>query len=175
MTMSLDADGPQPVTPPAVEPDGADDARADTRHVVPRTPPPGWAWWLLRVFLTAQATDAFLQPVLEGRFLSGDFAMLAAHRTNGTYVGVLSLSQILAAVLAWRVSRVPGAIVAAVVALGAATGLQIYLGFNRVLGIHVPLGVAIVGVSGWLAVWMWTHRPGGQPTGKPATSIRARS
>lgn len=169
--MSLDADDPRPVTAPVREADGADDPRAEAAP----TTPPGWAWWLLRAFLTAQATDVLLQPVFAGRFLSGDFAMLAAHRTNATYVGVLSVGQILVAFLARRVSRLPGAIVTMVVALGAATALQIYLGFSRVLGIHVPLGVAIVGVSGWLAGWMWTHHPAGQPTEKPATSIRERA
>jgi hypothetical protein len=139
------------------------DAEPDTPRIGSEPGPPRWAWWLLRVFLTAQTIDAFLQPVFEGRFLAGDFAMLAVHRTNGTYVGVLAISQIVVAIVAWRVSRVPGAVVAAVVALGVAAGLQIYLGFNRILGIHVPLGVAIIVVSGWLVVWIWTHRPGGQP------------
>jgi hypothetical protein len=168
MTMSLDAEDPQPVTA-AAERDG------DPRGVVARTTPPGWAWWLLRAFLTVQATEAFLQPVFEGRFLSGDFAMLAAHRTNATYVGVLAIIQIVVAIVAWRVSLIPGAIVAGVVALAAATTLEIYLGFNRVLGVHVPLGVAIIGVSGWLAVWMWTHRPLGRPMQMRATSIQDRS
>jgi hypothetical protein len=120
---------------------------------------------LLRVFLTVQAVDVFLQAVLAGRFLSGDFGMLATHRSNGVFAGGWGLAQIVAAALAWRVSRLPGRIAAVVAALGAAIALQIYLGFNRVLGIHIPLGVAIIAVSGGLARWMWTHRPGGQPTG----------
>jgi hypothetical protein len=120
---------------------------------------PAWGWWVLRFWVTAQAVDAFLQPVFEGRFLSGDFGMLAMHRTNGTYVGVVSVSQVVVAVAAWWVSRVPMKVVLTVVALGAAAGLQIYLGFSRDLGLHIPLGVAIIAVSGGLAVWMWTNRP----------------
>ena len=120
---------------------------------------PAWGWWALRLSLTVQAVDAFLQPVFEGRFLSGDFAMLATHRTNGTYVGVVSVSQVVLAIVAWWVSRVPMKVVLTIVALGATAGLQIYLGFHRDLGLHIPLGVALIGVSGWLAVWMWTHRP----------------
>src|SRR5437879_1836345 len=44
-----------------------------------------WPWILLRVTSVLLAVDAFLQPVLAGRFLSGDFGMLAAHEHNATY------------------------------------------------------------------------------------------
>lgn len=123
-----------------------------------------WPWWLLRFFLTLQAADAFLQAVFEGRFLSGDFAMLIAHRTNGTYVGILSIGQIFVAILAWRTAQAPGLLVAGTLTLGAAVAFQIYLGFARVLGLHVPLGVAIITLSAWLAVWTWRHGPGDRVT-----------
>lgn len=91
--------------------------------------------------------------------MSGDFAVLASHRTNGTYVGILSVTQILVGLLAWRISRLPGRIVGLLAVIGIAGVIQIYLGFNRILAIHIPLGVAIIGVSGWVTVWLWTHRP----------------
>jgi hypothetical protein len=118
-----------------------------------------WAWWVLRLLVTVQAVDTFLQPVLAGRFLSGDFGMLSLHRQNGTYAGGLSVGVTVVALVAWRVSRVPGRIVFGLVLLGPIAGLQIYLGFTRTLGIHVPLGVALVALSGWLVVWVWTHHP----------------
>jgi hypothetical protein len=163
MTLNTEADGQRPSPAPQHE---------DSK--LPRTTPPGWAWWVLRAFVTLQALDAFLQPVLEGRFLSGDFAMLALHRTNGTYVGVLSVSQIVVALVAWRVSKLPGRVLAVVIALGAAAGLQIFLGFTRSLGIHVPLGVLIIGCSGGLAFWIWTHRPG-DPVRKPPATLREQA
>jgi hypothetical protein len=126
--------------------------------------PAAWAWWLLRIFSTVQAADIFLQPVFEGRFLSGDFAALAAHRSNAVYVGALTITQVLVGILAWRVSRMPGWIVGLLALLGVSVGIQIYLGFSRVLGIHIPLGVAIIGVSGWVTVWLWSHRPPGPGT-----------
>jgi hypothetical protein len=100
--------------------------------------------------------------VFAGRFLSGDFAMLSLHRANATYVGVLSVSLPVVAIIAWRVSLVPGRIVLGMAALAPLAALQIVLGFGRTLGIHVPLGVAIIGLSGWLTVWMWTHHPAGR-------------
>jgi heme A synthase len=126
--------------------------------------PRRWAWWLLRLWVTVETLDAFLQPVFAGRFLSGDFTMLTVHRTNGTYAGVLSVSLVVVAIVAWRVSRVPGRIVLGMVVLGPLAALQIFLGFSRTLGVHVPLGVAMIALSGWLTVWMWTHHPAGRRT-----------
>ena len=132
--------------------------------------PRAWAWWFLRVWCTLQAVDAFLQPVFEGRFLSGDFSMLQAHSTNGIIVGAVSITQVAVAVVAWRVSRLPGRVVAAFAAIGVAVPVQIALGFSRNLGIHIPLGVAIIAISARLAAWMWTHRPGDvRAPGRPAS------
>jgi hypothetical protein len=142
MTVSLDAENPQP-------------------EVAAPSAPGRWAWWLLRLLVTVQALDAFLQAVFEGRFLAGDFAMLGLHRTNGTLVGGASMGVLVASVVAWRVARVPGRIVLGLALLGPLAGLQIFLGFRRTLGIHVPLGVAIIALSGWLGVWLWTHHPAG--------------
>jgi hypothetical protein len=116
-------------------------------------------WWVLRAVLILQVLDAFLQPVLEGRFLSGSFAMLAVHRQNGTYVGGLSMAVLVLTFVTWRLYHVPGRIVAGLGLLGPVAGLEIFLGFTRSLGIHVPLGVAFIALSGWLMFWVWSHQP----------------
>ena len=132
-----------------------------------RRAPSRWAFWLLRGFVTVLALDAFLQAVFAGRFLSGDYGMLALHRDNATYVGLLGLVQIVVAILAWRLSRVPGRVVAAAIVVALLVVVQIAIGFARFMGIHVPLGVAIVAGYGWLTGWLWTHRPGPPvPTGQ---------
>jgi hypothetical protein len=170
MAAPAGATGPHGAIPPETGSGPASRARpADL--AVPAGRPPSWAWRLLRVYATVQAVDAILQPVFEGRFLSGDYAMLAAHSSNGIAVGVLSISQIAVAVVAWRVSRLPSRIVVAMAALGAATALQIALGFSRNLGVHIPLGVAIIAGSARLAAWTWTHGPGhADAAGRPAAS-----
>src|ERR1051326_1134219 len=133
------------------------------------TGPHGWPWWLFRVTLCVQALDALAQAVLAGRFLSGDFAMLAAHEINATR-GVVSVAftQIVVAVLAWRRSGASGWLVVTVVVVFVATVGQIVLGFTRVLGLHVPLGVSIIATAGWLAVWVCTHRPTDRPFARGA-------
>lgn len=174
VSISIDADEPRRAVPQATT-DHSRDAAAPVRRKAAPVPSMGRRrqvrslWWLLRLVVTAQTIDAFLQPVFEGRFLSGDFAMLSLHRTNGTFVGALSMTAMVVALVAWRLAGVPGRVVAGVVVLGPLAGLQIFLGFSRVLGIHVPLGVALIALSGWLVVWLWTHHPG---TGKPAAERR---
>jgi hypothetical protein len=152
MSISLDAEDPRPV-PQA----------APVLQLSPRAAPPpaarAWAWWLMRLLVTVQAVDAFLQPVLAGRFLSGDFAMLTLHRTNGTIVGGVSMGVLVASLIFWRLARPSGWIVLGLALLGPLAGLQILLGFTRVLGIHVPLGVAFITLSAWLVVWLWRNGP----------------
>jgi hypothetical protein len=168
MNLSTDADQPPPGRPAA---HASPESGPSQRGTGPRLVHTSWAWWLLRLWVTLQALDAFLQPVFEGRFLSGDFAMLSLHRTNATYVGVLSVGLPVVAVVAWRVCLVPGRVVLGMAALAPLVALQIVLGFSRTLGIHVPLGVAIIGLSGWLTAWMWTHHPEGH---RMATTRRQR-
>jgi heme A synthase len=117
-----------------------------------------WSWTLVRVVVVLQAADSFLEPVFAGRFLSGDFGMLKAHQHNATFgVFILSVLQIGTAVLAWRRGKGPRWLVVVASVLAGAVLLQIIMGFDRVLGVHIPLGVAIIVTLGWLAVWVLMH------------------
>jgi len=134
----------------------------------------GWPWWLFRVTLCVQALDSLAQAVLAGRFLSGDFAMLAAHEVNGTRgVVIVAFVQIAVAVVAWRRSGASGWLVVAVVLVFLATVGQIVLGFSRVLGLHVPLGVSIIATAGWLAVWVCTHHATDRPFARRDRGVRS--
>ena len=67
--------------------------------------------------------------------------------------------QFAAAVLFWRPGRGPGWPALATAALFFAEGMQIGMGYTRVLAIHVPLGVAIVASLLALSVWVVRWRP----------------
>jgi hypothetical protein len=116
----------------------------------------GWFRWLLRIAITLHALDAFTQAVLAGRFLSGDYGMLQTHLANANF-GVSSIStvQIITAILYWRPGGGRGWPVLASLALTGIEAVQIALGVNRVIGIHVPLGVLIILISAALSVWAW--------------------
>ncbi|MEU3983799.1 hypothetical protein AB0F77_27585 [Streptomyces sp. NPDC026672] len=105
---------------------------------------------------TVVAVDAYAQAILAGRFLSGDVGMLLLHRDNGTNnLTTLSYVLIVMAVIAWRAKHVSGHMPVLAVVLTAMIFVQISMGFNRELGVHIPLGVAIVALTTVLAVRAW--------------------
>jgi heme A synthase len=81
--------------------------------------------------------------------------MLLAHRRNADGVAILSFAVVAAAILVWRKHRAPGVLVLCTAALSAAVVGQIATGYNRILGLHVPLGVAVIVLSTVLTVWAW--------------------
>jgi hypothetical protein len=114
-----------------------------------------------RAVATVHALAVFGQPILAGRFMNGDTAMLELHGDNAVVVGVLGIVQLIVAILCWRIARggswpcswpVP-----LCVGLALAEPLQIFFGFNRVIGLHVPLGVAIVATTVVLLISVWTR------------------
>jgi hypothetical protein len=123
--------------------------------------------WLLRVALTVQAAAAVAQPVIAGRYLSGDFDALAVHAAVGGLVMLATMPAFGAAVLYWLVGRGAGWPALTLVAMFVAVIAQIALGALRVLAIHIPLGVAIVATAVALAVW--SFRPAAQRTRMPRT------
>ena len=139
---------------------GAHERSAVTEH----RPVRRWPWLLLRVMLCLLTVDVLAQAVLAGRFLSGDFASLTAHEFNGSKIaGSLAFALIVVATVAWRAGGGPGWLVLVTIVLTAAVSGQIVLGFSHVLGLHIPLGVTIIGLTGWLAVWVCTHEPTDRP------------
>lgn len=114
--------------------------------------------WAFRAVITLHALAAFAQALLAGRFLSGDYEMLRAHFVNSQVVGALAIAQVVVAFLYWRPGGGPVWPVFASLGLLAVEPLQIAAGIKRVIGIHVPLGVAIITACVLFTVWAW--RPG---------------
>lgn len=116
---------------------------------------PRWPVVLFRATATCYALAAVAQPFLAGLFLSGSFSALKAHEVTGQAVGGLGILTLICAILLWRVGggsvaavRISGGLLVAVV-------LQIILGYDRLLALHVPLGVAMVAGIGRLAYFAW--------------------
>ena len=100
--------------------------------------------WLLAVSVFAQAISA-------GLFLDGHGAWRDWHAANGmVLLPLLALVQVVLAVLVWRPGRGPGWPAIAGVGLLVAVVLQNVMGQAGLLAVHVPLGVAIVGLVGTL-------------------------
>ncbi|CAA9380071.1 MAG: hypothetical protein AVDCRST_MAG66-191 [uncultured Pseudonocardia sp.] len=124
--------------------------------------------WLLRAVVTAHLVAVLGQPVWAGLFLTGDVDAIAVHGTVGSLLaawGLLTAGVALAYVVG---GRGPLWVVPLAVVHFLATGVQIGAGYGRDLGLHIPLGVALVAVAVVLAAWVWSPaaaRPRRAPVG----------
>jgi hypothetical protein len=132
------------------------DIMAESAVLPSDTPPrPRWPLMLLRIVATLYAVATVAQPFLAGMFLSGSFSALKAHEVAGQAVGGLGILALVCAILDWRLRGGPAMVVRITGGLLIADVLQIFLGYDRILALHVPLGVAIVGGVGRLAFLTW--------------------
>ena len=116
---------------------------------------PGLAVRGLRAVVVAHAALVLAQAAFAGRYLSGDAAGLRLHERNAELIVTLALVQLVLAVLVWRPGRGPAWPALASLALWLAEVAQMSLGYGRLLGVHVPLGVAIFGLTVALAIGSW--------------------
>ncbi|HEX8488064.1 MAG TPA: hypothetical protein VF642_05925 [Propionibacteriaceae bacterium] len=110
--------------------------------------------YVLRVLATLNALLVLAQAWSIGQYLNGDYPLLGVH---GTGAGIAILSALILGLVAvvHVLSGGPWRVLAAV-PLFFAEGFQTGMGYARQLGIHVPLGVAIVTLAVLLALWCWS-------------------
>jgi len=111
--------------------------------------------WTLRVIVSLHALFALAQPVLAGAYLNGEFDALSYHGINADLVIFFDMVQFVVAVIYCWAGKGSGLPALLSVALFFAEGLQIGMGYERNLLIHIPLGVGIVVLQLALAVWVW--------------------
>jgi len=115
--------------------------------------------WPFRIAITIAALLLFDQAVFAGQFLSGTFGALHTHRENATFAGICVVVAALCALLLRWPGRGPLWPTLACAGMFALIALQIILGFARVLTLHIPLGVTIIGLATLLTIWAWRYRP----------------
>jgi hypothetical protein len=104
----------------------------------------------LRVTLRLLALLVFAQAVFAGLFLDGSAVWRQWHAVNGMLlIPLLALLAVALAVVLWR-SGGPGWIALASLALLLAIVAQSAMGQGGQVAVHVPLGVAILGLIGAL-------------------------
>jgi hypothetical protein len=118
-----------------------------------------WFLWPYRVVVTLVAALCFLQAILAGQFLSGTYASLLAHQNTAAVIDMLLILAIPIAVVITVWGRRSWWPVVFVVGLLGLTSAQNFLGFGRILTLHVPLGVAIVMTATAVAIWAWRASP----------------
>jgi hypothetical protein len=115
----------------------------------------------LRLFASLHALLALSQAFSIGQYLNGNYALLHVHAIAASvlmlFAAALGVVGVLYAVAGGRIW------VGAVCFLFYfSEGVQTGMGYTRQLGVHIPLGVAIVTAALLVCGWSWT-RAAGQP------------
>lgn len=114
-----------------------------------------WAAWAFRVLITVAAVFLFNQAVLAGQFMSGTFEALEFHALGATISEVVVLVAAVAAGVARFRGRYPLWPAGVTALLFVAINVQEFVGEQRILTVHIPLGVSIIVVVSGLTVWAW--------------------
>jgi hypothetical protein len=125
------------------------------------TSKPGHRWpiYSVRFLAVVLLLQVFGQAVLAGGFVSGNVGLLGIHSANAILAVVTSMALILAAVLLLRPGRGPWWPIPVTVVLWLLIATQVALGYARLLGGHIPLGVSIFGFVCALTWWSFAYRP----------------
>jgi hypothetical protein len=110
----------------------------------------------LRVVVLLHAALILTQAAFAGQFLGGDGGWVRVHEANAGIIHLTAFVQLVLAILVWRPGRGPGWPALASLALLLAEELQMGFGYARILALHVPLGVAIFGLT--VAILVGTRR-----------------
>lgn len=116
---------------------------------------PRWPRWVLRVTSTVAAVMLFDQAIFAGQFLAGTYGALVTHRENASLATISVLASTVGAALVRWPGRGPYWPIAAHLGLFGLIGLQILTGDERILAVHVPLGVLIILLASALAYRAW--------------------
>jgi hypothetical protein len=130
------------------------------------SPPDPAGLGVLRTVTRLQVVLVLAQAALAGQFLSGHPAWLAWHERNAYVIFFLSIAQLVIATTVAR-RRGPAWPVAVSGLLVVATPLQTGLGYARQLALHVPLGMAVFGLTIWLLVGLSHQRAPATTTSSP--------
>lgn len=109
---------------------------------------------VVRGFVTVHAIAIFGQPVFAGRYLTGDYAMLALHRSGADLVFALGLAQLVPTALLWRYGGPRWPFWASLLLVLGETA-QYFAGLAGALDLHIPLGVALVTLAVVILIAIW--------------------
>jgi hypothetical protein len=123
-------------------------AKADTVIETTTTPPPPdqgprASLQVLRIVAVLHSLAFLAQPVFAGGYLMGDVDSLRIHRINAGVVTGLDLAQLISAIVYLWGGRGRAWPIWAGLAVALAVEIQVGMGFERVLVVHLPLGVAL--------------------------------
>lgn len=109
---------------------------------------------VLRGIVTVHTIAIFTQPVLAGRYLIGDYDMLALHTFGADLVTYLGVAQVVVSALLWWRGGTRWPFWASLLLFLGVSG-QYFVGVSGALDLHVPLGVALAVFASIMLVAIW--------------------
>lgn len=97
--------------------------------------------------------QVFLQAALAGGFITGDVGLLGLHSANGILLVLTTTALLPATILLVRPGRGPWWPIAFSIVLWWLVAVQVGFGFARQVGLHIPLGVAIMSLISGFTWW----------------------
>lgn len=112
--------------------------------------------WVLRVAVALAAAVYLFQAVSAGQFLDGDYAFLRVHQLGTTIADALMFLALASTGCIKWIARGPLTPFLAVLGAILVSQAQAAAGAARLIWLHVPLGVVLIGVV-WAVAWAaWT-------------------
>jgi hypothetical protein len=131
------------------------DAVVETAAGPPPPDRPRASLQVLRVVAVLHSLAFLAQPVFAGGYLMGDVDSLALHNVNAFVVTGLDVIQLVCAVVFFWKGRGRAWPIWASLAIALAVEVQVGMGFERVLSVHLPLGVSLAVGQILATVWLF--------------------
>jgi hypothetical protein len=136
-------------------------AQADANTHVSAAPPlpedrgPRATLQVLRVVAVLHSLAFLGQPVFAGQYLMGDVDALALHDANAFIVTGLDMIQLVCAIVFFWGGRGRAWPIWASLAIALAVEVQVGMGYERLLMVHLPLGVSLTVAQILTTVWLF--------------------
>lgn len=100
---------------------------------------------------------AFLgQPVFAGGYLMGDVDSLTLHDINAFVIAGLDVVQLVCAIVYYWGGRGRAGPIWASLAVALAVEVQVGMGYDRLLVVHLPLGVSLTVAQILITIWLFS-------------------
>ncbi|WP_344512464.1 hypothetical protein [Dactylosporangium maewongense] len=125
---------------------------------------------VLRVVAVLHSLAFLGQPVFAGGYLMGDVDSLALHDINAFVVTGLAVAQLICAVVYFWGGRGRAGPIWASLAVALAVEVQVGMGYERLLVVHLPLGVSLTVAQILITIWLFGA---GAASARPRRSRRS--
>ena len=137
----------------------------------PAEPGPRASLQVLRIVAVLHSLAFLAQPVFAGGYLMGDVDSLTLHDVNAFIVTALDVAQLVCAIVYFWGGRGRAWPIWASLAVALAVEVQVGMGYERLLVVHLPLGVSLTVAQILITVWLFRA---GASSARPRRTRRGR-